>query len=309
MRTALLEVSEISLNRNMASATEKSFTRITCALDIVGIVGHGRFKGFHEVSIIKHQIGLYDTITVEDSDTTRICCSHPVVPLDNTNICWKALDVVKNAFHIDKNALISIEKNIPVLGGLAGGSANGASTLKLLNTLWNLDLSTKELIELGRSVGMDVPYYFLGNTAFDSESTGILEPIQTALCFDFVLVIPDFGVSTKEAYKNIDYSLIAGNIEKTDTMKKAFQANNRDEVISSMHNDFELSVFKQYPQLKMIKNKLLDLGCLNAVMSGSGSTLIGFLDKTADKEKIKGQIEYDTLFVSSKPLVDRRVFL
>jgi 4-diphosphocytidyl-2-C-methyl-D-erythritol kinase len=156
---------------------------------------------------------------------------------------------------------------------------------------------------------MDVPYYFLGNTAFDSESTGILEPIQTALCFDFVLVIPDFGVSTKEAYKNIDYSLIAENIEKTDTMKKAFQANNRDEVISSMHNDFELSVFKQYPQLKMIKNKLLDLGCLNAVMSGSGSTLIGFLDKTADKEKIKGQIEYDTLFVSSKPLVDRRVFL
>jgi 4-diphosphocytidyl-2C-methyl-D-erythritol kinase len=83
-------------------------------------------------------------------------------------------------------------------------------------------------------------------------------------------------------------------------MKKAFQANNRDEVISSMHNDFELSVFKQYPQLKMIKNKLLDLGCLNAVMSGSGSTLIGILDKSTEKEKIKAQIGYDTLFVSSK---------
>ena len=285
----------------MAVKSEKSFTRVTLALDIIGTVGQGRFKGFHELSTIKHRIGLCDTITVEDSGQTRICCSNPAVPLDNTNICWKALDVIKNAYHIDKNAVITIEKNIPVFGGLAGGSANGASTLSLLNKLWELNLSTRKLIELGRNVGMDVPYYFMGNTAFDAETTGILEPLHTALQFDFVLVIPDFGVSTREAYKNIDYGLIAKNVDKTDTMKKAFQANNRDEVISSMHNDFELSVFKHYPQLQPIKNKLIDLGCVNTVMSGSGSTLIGILDKAAEKDTIKEQLGYETLFVSSKP--------
>jgi 4-diphosphocytidyl-2-C-methyl-D-erythritol kinase len=284
----------------MAFATEKSFTRITLALDIIGTIAQGRFKGFHEVSIVKHQIGLYDTVTVEDSEAARIRCSHSAVPRDNTNICWKALDALKNACHIDKNVIITIEKNIPVFGGLAGGSANGASTLKLLNKLWDLKLGIKELIELGRDVGMDVPYYFLGNTAFDSESTGILEPIHTKLCFDFVLVIPNFGVSTREAYNNIDYRLIAANVEKTEAMKKAFKANDRDAVIGATHNDFERSVFKRYPQLKIIKNKLLDLGCLNAVMSGSGSTVIGILDQTADKEKIKGQIGYETLFISSK---------
>jgi 4-diphosphocytidyl-2-C-methyl-D-erythritol kinase len=284
----------------MAIETEKSFTRVTLALDIIGTIAEGRYKGFHELSTIKHRIGLYDTITVEDSTVTQLRCSHPSVPLDNTNICWKALDAVKNACHIDKNVSISIEKNIPVFGGLAGGSANGASTLKLLNKLWDLGLSAGEMMDLGRSVGMDIPYYFIGNTAFDSESTGILEPIHTSLSFDFVLVIPDFGVSTREAYKNIDYNLIARNIEKTGSMKKAFLANHQDEVIGAIHNDFELSVFKRYPQLQLIKNKLLDLGCVNAVMSGSGSTIIGILHQSADGEKIQKEIGYASLIVSSK---------
>jgi 4-diphosphocytidyl-2-C-methyl-D-erythritol kinase len=284
----------------MASATEKSFTRVTLALDIIGAVGHGRFKGFHELTIIKHQIGLHDTVTVEDSRSTRICCSHPAVPLDNTNICWKALDAVKNSCHIDRNAVITIEKNIPVFGGLAGGSANGASTLKLLNTLWDLKLGAEELITLGRSVGMDVPYYFMGNTAFDSEATGILEPISTSLCFDFILVIPDFGVSTREAYGDIDYRIIAKNTEKTGFMKKALEKNDPDGVIGNLHNDFELSVFKRYPELDRIKTKLLRLGCANAVMSGSGSTIIGILGKSADGEKIGKEIGHTSLLVSSK---------
>lgn len=284
----------------MAIETEKSFTRVTLALDIIGTVGQGRFKGFHELSIIKHQIGLYDTITVEDSNVTEIRCSHPMVPLDNTNICWKALDAVKKACHIDKNAVITIEKNIPVLGGLAGGSANGASTLKLLNKLWGLKLGTRELIDLGRSVGMDVPYYFIGNTAFDSESTGVLEPINTNLRFDFILVIPDFGVSTKEAYKNIDYHVIAKNIEKTGHMRNSLEKNDLAGVISTMHNDFELSVFKGYPELGRIKKTLLDLGCSHAVMSGSGSTIMGILDQPADGIQIQNKIGHTSLLVSSK---------
>jgi|GEM_PF-440174 4-diphosphocytidyl-2C-methyl-D-erythritol kinase len=284
----------------MAPATEKSFTRVTLALDIIGTIGQGRYKGFHELSTIKHQIGLYDTITVEDSETTQIRCPHPSVPLDNTNICWKALDAVKNARHIDKNVIITIEKNIPVFGGLAGGSANGASTLKLLNKLWDLKLGTKQLIDLGRNVGMDVPYYFIGNTAFDSESTGILEPIKTELYFDFIVVLPDFGVSTREAYGNIDYSLIAKNTEKTSHLKNALAKNDRAGVINNIHNDFELSVFKRFPELERIKKKLLNLGCANAVMSGSGSTIIGILNQSTEGKKISKEIGYTSLIVSSK---------
>jgi 4-diphosphocytidyl-2-C-methyl-D-erythritol kinase len=284
----------------MSFALENSYTRITLGLDIIGKITQGPFAGFHELSIVKHHIDLHDVVTVEDSASTRICCRHPSVPLDASNICWKALDTIKRRCGIDKNALITIEKNIPLFGGLAGGSANGASTLRLLNSLWDLGLSTAQLMELGRSIGMDVPFYFIGNTAFDTEATGILEPIPTLLHFDFVCVVPDFGVSTKEAYTKIDYDRIARNLDKTAAMKKAFLENDLDEVMGNVHNDFELSVFKTFPKLQEIKKKLLDIGCINAVMSGSGSTVIGILDANADKEKIRSVIGYTTLFVSSK---------
>ena len=294
------KASKISLKSNMSFAIENSYTRITLGLDIIAKITQGPFAGFHELSIVKHQIDLHDVVTVEDSAGPAIRCGHPSVPLDASNICWKALDAIKRRYGIDKNAIITIEKNIPVFGGLAGGSANGASTLRLLNKLWDLGLTTAQLIDLGRSVGMDVPYYFMGNTAFDTEATGILEELPTSLRLEFVLVVPDFGVSTKEAYKNIDYHRIAKNADKTGAMKKAFLKNRREEVIGNVHNDFELSVFKSNPRLQSIKEKLLDLGCKAAVMSGSGSTMIGVLDAESEKETIQKQIGYTTLFVSSK---------
>jgi len=174
----------------MASANRKIIHPDHLCLDIVGIVGHGRFKGFHEVSIIKHQIGLYDTITVEDSDATRIHCSHPAVPLDNTNICWKALDVVKTPFISTRTRLFPLRKTFPFSEAWPA-KRQWRIHVEIAHTLWNLDLSTKELIELGRRWAW-MYHIILGNTAFDSESTGILEPIQTALGFDFVLVIPGF---------------------------------------------------------------------------------------------------------------------
>jgi 4-diphosphocytidyl-2-C-methyl-D-erythritol kinase len=291
---------KISLQSNMSFVTENSYTRITLGLDIIAKITQGPFAGFHELSIVKHQIDLHDVVTVEDSAGPAIRCGHPSVPLDASNICWKALEAIKRRCGVDKNAIITIEKNIPVLGGLAGGSANGASTLRLLNKLWDLGLTKAQLIELGRSVGMDVPYYFMGNTAFDTEATGILEELPTSLRLEFVLVVPDFGVSTKEAYKNIDYHRIAKNVDKTNAMKKAFLKNQREDVIGNVHNDFELSVFKSNPRLQSIKEKLLDLGCKAAVMSGSGSTMIGVLDAESEKETIQKQIGYTTLFVSSK---------
>jgi 4-diphosphocytidyl-2-C-methyl-D-erythritol kinase len=285
---------------NMTKLSAKSFTRITLALDIVGKIRNEPFAGFHELGAIKHKIDLHDVISVEESDEMGIECKDPRVPIDAANICWKACEILKSAFGISQNALIGIKKNIPVQGGLAGGSANAATAFLLLNELWNLKADNATLGELSRKAGMDVPFYFAGDTAFDTEAGGILQPLPTSLRFEAILIMPDFGVSTKEAYREIDYSLIGQNSASTRAMREAFLNNDRMGVINNMHNDFELTVFKQFPLLGQIKKQLLDEGCANAVLSGSGSCVLGILESQKDFERIKSRIGMRALLVSSK---------
>jgi 4-diphosphocytidyl-2-C-methyl-D-erythritol kinase len=260
---------------------KKSYTRLTLALDIIRKIKKGKYKGYHKLNIIKHQINLHDVISIEAAEKMTIKCNNPEVPLDMNNLCWQAAVLLKKQFTITENVQINIKKNIPIKGGLAGGSANAATVLCMLNSLWRLELDRKQLCNLGRKIGMDVPFYFFGKTAFDTESIEAIKPVDTNVTFNFVLATPDFGVSTKEAYQKINYNKIGHNTEKTTRMKFALQENDKEQVIKNMHNDFELSVFKQYPALNQVKKELVKAGCLNVAMSGSGSTLIGI---ARDKE-------------------------
>ncbi len=278
---------------------EKSYTRLTLALDIIRKIKKGKFKGYHELNIIKHQIDLHDVISIELSDRLTIKCNNPEVPLNRDNICWQAAMKLKQQFAIPENVQITIKKNIPVKGGLAGGSTNAATVLSMLNTLWRLELSRKQLCTIGRTIGMDVPFYFFGKTALDTESTGIIKPIDTDITFDFVLATPDFGVSTKEAYHKIKYDKIGKNIEQTSRMKFALQENDKERAISTMHNDFELSVFNQYTALNQVKKELLKAGCLNVSMSGSGSTLVGIAKDIEHAKWIKKHFPMESIIAST----------
>lgn len=285
----------------MKSVSARCHTRITLALDIIGKVRSGPFAGFHELSAIKHAISLHDTITVEDSPQMRIVCDNPLVPLDASNICWKVADILKSEFHISRNVKITIEKRIPVQGGLAGGSADAAVMFLLLPELWGLDIDKIRLIDLSRRAGMDVPYYFTGGTALDTEAGGTVEPVPTPLRFDAILVTPDFGVSTAEAYRHIDYSRIGRDRSQTLAMRECLLKGDRPGVCAAMHNDFELFVFPQYPVLGDIKRRLLDAGCESAVLSGSGSTVVGMLDSPADFDRIKERVGHASVLVSTCP--------
>jgi 4-diphosphocytidyl-2-C-methyl-D-erythritol kinase len=266
-----------------------SYTRVTLALDIVKKLTDGEFAGYHELGIIKHQINLGDTIIIEKSDDMKIFCDNPQVPLDETNICWQAANLLQKEFGIKENVSIRIEKKIPVQGGLAGGSANAAEVMKLLFELWGVEIGLEQKISLSRKLGMDVPFYFYGKTAFDSEAGQCLYPIENnCRKLFFLLVVPPFGVSTKEAYKNIDYSKTAKNIDKTEALKIALKSGDIEKIEKNVHNDFEQIVYLLYPNLRSIRNCLLDNGAKTAVMSGSGSTVMGIFDdfETAKKAEV-----------------------
>jgi 4-diphosphocytidyl-2-C-methyl-D-erythritol kinase len=278
---------------------QNSNTRLTLALDIVGKITDGPYKGYHELSAIKHQIDLCDTITIEPASTLTLECDDPQVPCDGRNICMQAVALLQQEFNIDRQVRITLKKRIPVMGGLAGGSANAATTLQMLGELWELHLSIDRLRTLGRKLGMDVPFYFSGGTAFDTEAGGIFEPLPTAIRLAFVLAIPDFGVSTAEAYRGIDYTAIGRNCTVTGAMKNYCLANNRNGVVLSIHNDFELSVFPRYPRLAAIKRELLEAGCVAAVLSGSGSTVFGVAESAAEAEAIRRKISCRSLVAST----------
>jgi|WetSurMetagenome_2_1015567.scaffolds.fasta_scaffold00008_140 4-diphosphocytidyl-2-C-methyl-D-erythritol kinase len=276
-------------------------TRVTLALDIVNRIESGPHKGFHALSVIKHAISLHDVLFVEDSPIMRILCDDPRVPKDASNICWKVTDILKREFGISRNVAITIDKRIPVQGGLAGGSADAAGMFLLLRDLWNLDVGAARLAELARAVGMDVPFYFTGGTALDTEAGGVIEPIPTPCVFHLILVTPDFGVSTAEAYKDLDYSLVGRGKNDTLSMRAHLTRGDAVGAIAAMHNDFEFSVFLRHPALGDIKRRLLNLGCANAVLSGSGSTVIGVLDSPEHFERIKGRVGHASILVSSCP--------
>ncbi len=278
---------------------EKSYTRVTLSLDIIRKIKDSEFAGYHELGIIKHKIDLHDTITIEESQKMVLECDNPLVPCDNSNICWKTVDLLKVHFHIDKNVRIHLEKNIPVMGGLAGGSANAATTLSILNTLWCLELSPAQMMFFGRKLGMDVPFYFSGSTAFDTETTGHIEPISHNCKFTFVLAVPDFGVSTRDAYLGIDYSSIGKTVSKTNEIIHALSRNIPEEIFPLMHNDFELSVFKKFPRLLELKIKLVNSGCKAAIMSGSGSTIFGVAENYEEAARIGSIIDCKTIISSS----------
>lgn len=280
---------------------QKSFTRVTLALDIVKKLDNGPYAGYHELAIIKHQIDLFDTISLENAPSLSIYCDNPMVPCDNNNICWKAVELIKTEFCIDKSVKIHLEKKIPVMGGLAGGSANAATVLMLLNSHWELGLQTDQLMKLGRRLGMDVPYYFLGGTAFDSEATGVIKKIRTELKFVFLLAIPDFGISTIKAYQQLNYSQINANRDKTDLMINALGNNDYGAVLSSVHNDFENSVFINYPELIRVKECLRNGGCDQALMSGSGSTVLGITDSICHAQEIQRKLPFKTIIAATLP--------
>ena len=278
---------------------ERSYTRVTLALDIIRRIESGSFNGYHELGIIKHKIDLYDIITIEESPRMVLECDNPSVPCDERNICWKAAVLLKDRFNIASSVRIHLEKHIPVMGGLAGGSANAATTLLMLNSLWDLRLSNSQLMDLGRLLGMDVPFYFSTATAFDTEATGYVDPISQGNVFSFVLAIPDFGVSTKDAYQGIDYGVIGKSVNKTAQLIQHLRQNKPHEIYALMHNDFEFTVFSKHRHLLELKNQLINAGCKAAMMTGSGSTILGIAEDSGHAARIQSKINCRTIIASS----------
>lgn len=275
----------------------KARAKINLTLGILGI----REDNYHEVEMIMQSLKLHDIIEVTPKENgIEIKSNSSLIPLDEKNLCYKAALLLQKYCHSLKGVSINIQKNIPIQAGLAGGSADAAAVLKALNTLWNLNLNLKELMELGSKIGSDIPFCLLENTALAKGRGEVLTPLKLKNQMGVLLIKPPYGISTQKAY-NIYDSLPNGEQPNTNAMIKALATGDFKKICELLYNVLERPVKILKPKLFDYKNELKKIGAKGALMSGSGPTIYALFpsESLAKKALLKLKLDNCQVIVTS----------
>lgn len=254
-----------------------SHGKVNLSLDIL----YKRDDGYHEIESIMQEISLKDKLTFRSQEKDMIIeTDNPQVPIDFNNLSYKAWEKMKLYTGLEKGLYVKIEKTIPVSAGLAGGSSNAASTIKAINLLWGLRLSTKELMDIGKSVGADVPFCIMGGTALAKGIGEKLQPLKPFKDINILICNPGIEISTAYAYSRLNL-----NSERLDTngLIEAIKRGDIKGVSKGLGNKMEEAIIEEHPVIETIKRAMIDNGALASLMSGSGPTVFGIFE---DLEKM-----------------------
>ncbi len=249
-------------------------------------------NGYHNIESVMQSVSLYDKITLKITDCDgeneiKIASSSDKIPNDNSNLVYKAtIKFIEGAFALYgieiKNKCFDfyIEKSIPVCAGMAGGSADCACALHLLNEAFNYPFKDKELLSLGAKIGADVGFCLTNGTAV---CRGIGDKITPISSFDnvyLVCAIDNSGISTPVAFKMLDdkYGTGPSASGSIDSLVDAVEAHNIKGVSNLLFNKFENVIIPLNENVRLIKQTLLENGALGALMSGSGPSVFGIFD-------------------------------
>ena len=265
-----------------------------------------RKDGYHELRTILQKITLHDQLhfSLRKGRGISVITDHASLPVGKDNLVYQAAESILKRSNYRGGVLIEIEKRIPLGAGLGGGSSNAATSLEAMNQLLEVGLSRKELMRLGLQIGADVPFFFLESAAM---AFGIGERLEKIVLPEvwYVLVYPNFEVSTRWAYQNFTMtrstpptSALEGGIENDRSVavlskpqesgwggkgltRRQLRFNlpklltTPKEISSLLYNDLETVVSRKYPQIEAMKKMLYSAGALGASMTGSGPTVFG----------------------------------
>ncbi len=260
----------------------KAYAKINLGLDVI----KKREDGYHEVRMIMQTIGLYDKISINTTNhpSIKVKTNLHYLPTDKNNLVYKAAALMKETFQIKAGVYIHLEKRIPVAAGMAGGSADAATTLYGMNRLFHLNLKTEELLKLAVQIGADVPYCILRGTALSEGIGEILTPLPPFPACYVLIVKPNINVSTKFVYENLHLDTVT-NHPDIDGIMKHIKEQDLYGASKLFGNVLETVTEKEYHIITDKKNKMLENGAIVSLMSGSGPTVFGLFDnvKTAEK--------------------------
>ena len=271
--------------REKVKVTQDSPAKLNLFLDLL----HKRDDGFHEIETIIAPITLADHLIFRLTDKTevKIYCTSETLQ-ESENIIYKIARYLKDTYNVKNGVEIKLKKNIPIAAGLGGGSSNAATTIDVLNEMWNLGLSHNDLHEVVARFGSDINFFLEDQTAFLSGRGEITkERFPNPHIEHILLVNPGIEIASRNAYS---WSVIEDTHEKRKSaMINAFSVNDVETICRNLYNGLEQGVFSHYPLLQEIKTQLLDQGALGSLMSGSGSTIFGIFPS---REKLQMAKKY-----------------
>jgi 4-diphosphocytidyl-2-C-methyl-D-erythritol kinase len=269
------------LTRRALRLTVRAHAKVNLDLRVLGV----RADGYHELRTVFQTIELHDTLVCsEKPGPFTLKCRTPGVPLDAGNLVWKAAAALWTALGRAgeiRDAVVQIEKKIPVEAGLGGGSADAAAALVALGRLWGGAPITL-LREVGATIGADVPFFLSGGTALGLGRGEEIYPLVDLPPHYVVIVRPPFGVSTAEAYGWYDEDRSEGVRENREFQQLPVPWPSR---AAQMINDLEPPVIRRHQEIAGLKVHLREAGASAAAMSGSGSAVFGLFRSRAVAER------------------------
>jgi 4-diphosphocytidyl-2-C-methyl-D-erythritol kinase len=258
--------------------------RVPAKVNVQLAVGAARPDGFHDLANVFLAVGLYDEVTVTPAESLTITCSGPdasQVPLDRTNLSARAAELLAARHGIDPSVHIHIAKDIPVAGGMAGGSADGAGALLACDALWGLDSPRSELLAICAELGSDVPFSLVGGAALGTGRGEQLTELEVGGEFHWVFAVADGGLSTPAVYAEFDRlneGVAVPAPAASAPLLEALRTGDAAALAAALANDLQPAALSLRPSLADTLTAGTSAGALASLVSGSGPTT-AFLTK------------------------------
>ncbi len=261
----------------MTTLYEAAYAKLNLTLDVLG----KREDGYHDLQSVMQTISVRDDIEIDvgTGKPWKLLCDKEGIPCDERNLAWKAARVYCDTLGYDPKGLeIRIAKRIPSEAGMGGGSADAAAVLRALNRHYGDPLSILALAELGGQIGSDVPFCVVGGTCMCEGRGERLRKLPDMPDCVFVVVKPEFSVSTPALYQKIDGTAI-GHRPDNRAMESALLAGDLEKVCQNIYNVFDPVVTEDHLELNYIKSLFHQYGAAAYQMTGSGSAVFAVVSE------------------------------
>lgn len=261
------------------SPTGSVTVRAPGKLNLYLAVGDRRDDGYHELTTVFHAVSLVDEVTVRDADVLSLQIAGEgadVLPTDERNLAWRAAEVMAEHVGRAPDVAITINKSIPVAGGMAGGSADAAAVLVGMNVLWELGVPRRDLHTLAARLGSDVPFALHGGTALGTGRGEELATVLTRETFHWVLAFADGGLSTPAVFDELDRLRDTGRtlpeLGESEPVLAALAAGDPQRLAGLLGNDLQAAAVSLNPALRRTLRAGVEAGALAGIVTGSGPT-------------------------------------
>ncbi|MFV0379209.1 MAG: 4-(cytidine 5'-diphospho)-2-C-methyl-D-erythritol kinase [Anaerorhabdus sp.] len=257
---------------------EKAYAKINLCIDVV----RKREDGYHDLEMVMLPIDYFDWVIIEKDIETTFKSNAGYLPINDKNTVIKAINIIKKDYNITDEFRIEVIKHIPTRGGLAGGSADGAAAIRIMNRMYNLKMSQEKLIEIGKRVGSDVPFCIFNRCAYVSGTGDTLEMFDIDFDYEILLVKPGGGIATPRAFNALNIEL-ADHPDCKEMMRGLIEKDH-NKIKANLLNSLEEPALRINKKINAVKNELKELGFDLVLMSGSGATVFAL---SKDKRLIR----------------------